>query len=1011
LLIKKLHIYGYGKIIDQEIDLTNNLHIFYGENEAGKTTIKSFIHSMLFGFPTKNQQENRYQPRSGMKYGGKLIVETKQFGTLIIERVAGKAIGDVTVYFGDGTVGGETELNQILHGMNKRIYTSIFSFGIQGLQDIQTIKADDLSHYLLSTSVLGNDQLIELEKKIVKEMDSLFKPSGKKPELNQDLEGTALLSQQVHATKGHMLDYQQLVITEQTVESEINEIKEEIQAISLLNEKLNVFEQYHPLKTEWNTVRAAQECLGEKPKFPVDGIQRLDQLLSNLLPIEARLKGLYQQYEENKTKASSIAVDEKLVSTEKEIKSFSQQYAKFDLAKETLFNLERKIESLEDQTTHLKSVLGIKLSNLELGQFRLTLSIKDEMKNLLQVYTTLCNKKELLDQQQERLKDNIEASENNLIQYETQLLKEDKKQEIKAIIVNKANTSTSENDKHVIRSRYERLTTQLNNHERRNKRFNLSMNFLILPISVFFLIFGILDFGKTQNSTALLMMLFAVLLGAGGLLITRFGMGNQPFLLLKEEQTELFHQIQAWEKAEPISNKESRWMEAQQQLAKDEHTQQIVEKEKLLLQQFEKEYERSIQQFQKWEQSWYDICSKLDDIKARLIVPTSYSYELLLEFYEQFETLVATVRDLEKLNHDKRSHEKDIEHYIGSYNTYIQSVNRGISISELSPVVLVDVLEAEKDKKRQVDVIEEKQMELADAIDQLNKEALYFNEQILALFSLAEVDNEDAFRHLGHLLNQWNELDDRLKRINEKIMLLLKNNIDFEQQLIEQWDELIEEQASKDITISRYKKCQQKEKELLTELAKVKVQKKQLEEAGTYSSLLQQLETRKAELNSKVKKWAKLAIAKDVLQRTKDFYRQVRLPEVIQRAEVLFSTLTNQAYVHLFLQESSEFIVERKDGARFSPEELSQATSEQLYLSLRLALVNYYQSPVSLPLIIDDSFVNFDESRFRVTMKVVEEISKKRQVIFLTCHHQAIQSFEAGSITYLGDKLMSNEIT
>jgi uncharacterized protein YhaN len=1006
LLIKKLHIYGYGKIVDQEIDLTNNLHIFYGENEAGKTTIKSFIHSVLFGFPTKNQQENRYEPKSGMKYGGKMIVETKQYGTLVIERVTGKAIGDVVVYFRDGTVGGETELNEVLHGMNKRIYTSIFSFGIQGLQDIQTIKADELSHYLLSTSVLGNDQIIELERKIAKEMDALFKPSGKKPELNQDLEDTALLSQQVYAAKGQILDYQQLVVTEQKVETEINEIKDEIQTISKLNEKLGVFEQYRPLKTEWNTIRAGQECLGEKPKFPIDGIQRLDQLLSNLLPIEARLKSLYQKFEDNKLKASSLTVDERLVSTEKDIKYFAQQYARFELAKDTLSTLERKIESVEDQSTQLKRVLGIKLSNHDLGQFDLTLSLKDEIKNLLNVYSSLRNKKELMDQQQEQLKDNIEASEHNLTQYEAQLLQEDKKREIKALLLNQANVSTSNKDKQVIRSRYERLTTQLNDHERRNRRFKLIMNFLILPISVFFLIFGMLDFAKTQGSTALLIMLFAVLLGAGGLLITRFGMGNQPLLLLKEEQTELYHQMEVWEKDEHISNNESQLMAAQQQLAKDEHAQHILEKEKVLLQQLEKEYERSIQQFQKWEQSWYDICSKLDDIKARLAVPTSYGYELLLEYYEQLETLVTTSWDLEKMNHDKRSIEKEIQHYTSTYNTYIESVNRDLSISKLSPLLLVDLLEAEKDKKRQVDAIEDKQMELTDAIDQLSKEALYFNEQIQALFSLAEVENEDAFRHLAHLLNQWNELDDRLKRINEQIMLLLKNNNDFEQQLLEQWDMLIDEQASKDITISRYKECQQKEKVLLTELAKVKLQKKQLEEAGTYSSLLQQLETKKAELNGKVKKWAKLAIAKDVLQRTKDFYRKVRLPEVIQRAESLFSTLTNQAYIHLFLQDkSSEFIVERKDGARFSPEELSQATSEQLYLSLRLALVNYYQSPVSLPLIIDDSFVNFDEVRFRVTMKVVEEISKERQVIFLTCHHQALQSFEAHSITYLGDKV------
>lgn len=180
MLIKKIHIYGYGKLVDRAIDLTNGLHVIYGENEAGKSTIMSFIHSVLFGFPAKNHHENRYEPRNGMKYGGKIEVELIKGETLIIERIHGKSAGDVTLFFEDGTKGGEDELTDLLYGLNKRIYTSIFSFGLQGLQDIQGLNSNELNHYLFSSSVLGNDGILELENKINKDMESLFKPGGKK---------------------------------------------------------------------------------------------------------------------------------------------------------------------------------------------------------------------------------------------------------------------------------------------------------------------------------------------------------------------------------------------------------------------------------------------------------------------------------------------------------------------------------------------------------------------------------------------------------------------------------------------------------------------------------------------------------------------------------------------------------------------------------------------------------------------------------------------------------------
>lgn len=51
--IKELHVYGYGRLENETFTDFGQLQIFFGENESGKTTIMSFIHSILFGFPTK----------------------------------------------------------------------------------------------------------------------------------------------------------------------------------------------------------------------------------------------------------------------------------------------------------------------------------------------------------------------------------------------------------------------------------------------------------------------------------------------------------------------------------------------------------------------------------------------------------------------------------------------------------------------------------------------------------------------------------------------------------------------------------------------------------------------------------------------------------------------------------------------------------------------------------------------------------------------------------------------
>ncbi len=121
--IEKLHIYGYGKLENVEMDLSL-LTVLYGENEAGKSTIRSFIKSILFGFKMRGQK--RYEPKEGGKYGGAITVMTKQYGRLKIERLPKTASGEVTVYFEDGKMGGEEVLQAITKGMNEQLFDSVF---------------------------------------------------------------------------------------------------------------------------------------------------------------------------------------------------------------------------------------------------------------------------------------------------------------------------------------------------------------------------------------------------------------------------------------------------------------------------------------------------------------------------------------------------------------------------------------------------------------------------------------------------------------------------------------------------------------------------------------------------------------------------------------------------------------------------------------------------------------------------------------------------------------------
>ena len=70
---------------------------------------------------------------------------------------------------------------------------------------------------------------------------------------------------------------------------------------------------------------------------------------------------------------------------------------------------------------------------------------------------------------------------------------------------------------------------------------------------------------------------------------------------------------------------------------------------------------------------------------------------------------------------------------------------------------------------------------------------------------------------------------------------------------------------------------------------------------------------------------------------------------------------------------------------RISIEELSKGTRDQVYLAVRLALVELLSSADPVPIILDDPFVHFDDERRWEAFELLMEFAKKHQVIFLSC--------------------------
>ncbi len=279
---------------------------------------------------------------------------------------------------------------------------------------------------------------------------------------------------------------------------------------------------------------------------------------------------------------------------------------------------------------------------------------------------------------------------------------------------------------------------------------------------------------------------------------------------------------------------------------------------------------------------------------------------------------------------------------------------------------------------------------------QIKRELEQLQLERINLLTEAGAASEQQFYELGNKAEYRAQSIGRLGDIEKQLQHSALNKLERENFLqLQHVEDLIE------VRNNHVQELQTQLKQDQEELASINYEIQVLEEGGVYSAILHQFKQKKYEVEEAGKEWAVYAVAQDVLAKTIEKYKSVHLPRMLAKAEEYLSFLTEGNYQKIHLQQSGTgFLIERTDHTVFEANELSQATTEQVYVSIRLALATTLYESYRFPIIIDDSFVNFDEKR---TEKVIELLTslKQNQILFFTCHPHLLKYFPKGNILRL----------
>jgi DNA repair exonuclease SbcCD ATPase subunit len=129
-----------------------------------------------------------------------------------------------------------------------------------------------------------------------------------------------------------------------------------------------------------------------------------------------------------------------------------------------------------------------------------------------------------------------------------------------------------------------------------------------------------------------------------------------------------------------------------------------------------------------------------------------------------------------------------------------------------------------------------------------------------------------------------------------------------------------------------------------------------------------------------------VALARTVLQEAAEELRREFAPHLNEALERNLARVTGGRYVRAFVDGELQVQVEIGDGGRLQPaDELSRATKDQLFLIERLEIARLLgPTKGAAPLLLDDPFARYDETRLRHALEVIAESARERQVILFS---------------------------
>ncbi len=1027
--IREIHIDGFGRFSGVEYGpLEGSVTVFYGPNEAGKSTLLEFVRRVLFGFPRRSGRVNAYPPLAGGRYGGRIAIEDSDGRFYDIRRTTGRSYsGQVTLNSESGDPLPEAELTTLLGNHSRDVFEQVFAFTLDELYSDDLLNDANVNSQIYSAG-MGVTSLQEVTTKLDRSRNSLFRSGGSTQEIYTAANSLDAVDSTLREVEDNATRYGQLTSRLQQVESELEELAAQRRRIqSRHNRQVTLQNAWDA----WNDSVSAEQELTTLPvidSFPADGVNRLEAL-------EERVRTARREYESASmrvTEAEGVAKvsveHEAIIKQSADIRRLQNGRTAFDGSVKDLPEREAELEGHKKTLADTLKDLGPDWGEARLEEFDLSIAVRQEItqhgNRLRDASAENSSRKSDLRQNIVALEEASDAESNAQREFEAAAKPGLDADQIRRRrnLIRTTRSRLAEIGQH--RQNVLNLQGQLEGLENTTPLIGGTDRSRTIAAVSFAIGIGLLIGGAILGGTALLIGVVAGL-SLGGVGVYLFMSGN-PVLapdvesplagsiresLRRAETTIQSLRSEMAQVAAPLGleqideasllaaeesiDEEERWLRERTRLtqafeaAKDlaKQRQSRAEESAAVVKDADQQLDAAQREWQAW-------------LTERGLLDT-FTPETAEVLQGQVELGRSRLGDVRSWRQRIKAIEKDIDEYVEAVEPLATAFDVTFNRNDSRTVAaaadrLVELLESVQESvRKRVDAeaeLEEAELQLEGRKNDLEKA----EEELGQLLQSGGAEDAEEFRARAVLSERRTSLEvkersahDRLQRLSgpgEALESLKADLANTNPQTIEDAiAELEEERTTADA----------QREELSTDRGSFQAELERLVGEEESSHLRMERNVLLEQIKGHARDWASLTLAQNLLEEARRKFERERQPGVVRHAERFFTQITNGRYRQVYAPLGEQTItVTDADGQTKQPSELSRGTREQLFLSLRFGLIRELGLRTEpLPVVVDEILVNFDPERALRAAVAFTELSSTNQVLVFTCHPTVVELF------------------